>query len=698
MAFRIIIFLLFSSCNAHPVSAQPLGTWMDHLPYMRAKNVSAAANKIICTTPYALFTVDLGDNTIERLSKVNGLSEAGIAVMETDSVYNKTIIAYNSSNIDILSADRIINLDEIRRSNISVQKEITAIYFYKDKAYLAAAFGIVLIDLLKEEIRETYVIGASGKQVKVNQVAANDQFIYAATDEGVKRAPSSSVNLSDFRNWQDVNGGWSDGKVNGVSAAGGSIIIRKADSLFVGENNTWKFFYTTNLRISDVNVSSGKLIISESDERNARIVVLNSNGVVQKVYEQPGLIISPQEAIIKDNEIWIADASSGLMRSSGSSFISFRPNSPYSISTGEMVYDDGSFWVTSGIPSSGWEPSFSKNGFFKYNQQNWKNYPPSVLPALDSMYDLVTVAVSNKDHAVWIGSFGAGLLRFSEKESLQVFKQASGISSSLSNPDQYQVAGLRFDADFNLWISNYGAREPLVVRKNDGSFKKFTAPFPLNMNAVSEIVIDDFNQKWIVSPQGNGVLLYNHGASIDNTGDDQWKFYRTGKGNGNLPDNDVLSIARDKSGFIWIGTKRGIGIVQCPGQAFSGNSCEAILPVVQQDNFAGYLFSNEEVQAIAVNGADQKWIGTKHGAWLITSDGEKTIQHFTEDNSPLLSNDVRKIAIDPKTGDVFFATTKGICSFRGNAIEGNAVNDQVMIFPNPVPPGYNGSIAVRGIV
>jgi hypothetical protein len=122
-----------------------------------------------------------------------------------------------------------------------------------------------------------------------------------------------------------------------------------------------------------------------------------------------------------------------------------------------------------------------------------------------------------------------------------------------------------------------------------------------------------------------------------------------------------------------------------------------VLPIVQQDNFAGYLFSNEQVQAIAVDGADRKWIGTQNGAWLISANAEKTIYRFTESNSPLLSNDVKQIAIDGKTGEVFFATAKGICSFRSTATETTVTNNDVLVFPNPVPPGYTGTIAIRGV-
>jgi hypothetical protein len=119
---------------------------------------------------------------------------------------------------------------------------------------------------------------------------------------------------------------------------------------------------------------------------------------------------------------------------------------------------------------------------------------------------------------------------------------------------------------------------------------------------------------------------------------------------------------------------------------------------VQQGNFAGYLFKGQEVRSIAVDGADRKWVATKNGVFLISSEGDKLVYQFTEDNSPLLSSDVKKISIDGKTGEVYFATLKGICSFRSSATEGGITNENVLVFPNPVPPGFNGTIAIRGLV
>ena len=200
-----------------------------------------------------------------------------------------------------------------------------------------------------------------------------------------------------------------------------------------------------------------------------------------------------------------------------------------------------------------------------------------------------------------------------------------------------------------------------------------------------------------MAPLGNGLLCYDHGASIEAAGDDKWRRYSTGAGNGNLPSADVLCVAKDKNGYIWVGTADGIGVIECPELAATATGCDARWPVVSTGSLAGYLFKGSDVRSITVDGADRKWVATRNGVFLVSAAGDKVVYKFTEENSPLLSSDVKKIAIDGKTGEVFFATAKGICSFRSTATEGKQENEDVLVFPNPVPPGYKGTIGIRGL-
>ena len=679
---------------------QPIGSWREHLPYHQAIAVSGSSNQIFAATPYSVFSVQLLDNSLHAFSKMTGLSATGVSTIAFDVSTNKLIIAYLNSDIDILKDDLIKNIHAFKESSVAGDKRIFQIYCLNGKAYLCTGIGIVVVDEEKYEIRETYVIGSTGQQTRVNALTSDKSKFYAATVEGLKWAATSSPNLSDYHNWQleSSTNGLSAGPITGVEVlTDDHPIVLKNDSLLIKQSSGWNLFYSSGRHIQSITKSSSQLVVCEGLQSTARVVILNADGSVSKVI-QNGAIVRPMQAYAVGNDVWIADSSSGLVKYSGNTFSSYVPNSPQSIALGDLKIKENKLWASSGSVNASWVGQQNKNGLYRYSNNTWDNFNSTNIPGLDSLPDLIPLAIDVRDGSVWSGSFGGGLLQLKEDNSRIIFKQNSPLQSPPGMPGVYNVSGLAFDVQNNLWIANYGAAQNLHVRKADGNWRSFSIPFSLTENAVSNILIDDLDQKWIISPKGNGLICFNHGASIDNTGDDQWRIFKMGQGNGNLPDNNVLSIAKDKSGFIWVGTSNGVAIIPCTQQIFGAPACEAVIPVVQQGSFNGYLFNGEQVQAIAVDGADRKWIGTKHGAWLISADGEKTIYHFTADQSPLLDDDVRAIAIDGSTGEVFFATTSGICSFRSTATEGGTQNANVLVFPNPVPPTYTGQIAVRGLV
>ncbi|MBC7902113.1 MAG: hypothetical protein H7Y27_01760, partial [Gemmatimonadaceae bacterium] len=477
--------------------------------------------------------------------------------------------------------------------------------------------------------------------------------------------------------------GLSAGPVRDVKLFSGKLVVLKNDSLFVQSGVSWTPFFSPGSPISSISVSENKLLVTVSGQTNPSVIVVNAAGASENNL-QHALLRIPLQAKLWQNTVWVADSISGLVSAAGNSFRQFQPNSPQSSLPGAMATRNKTIWYAAG------------RGVDRFRDEEWKSFSEKNTPPIANMPDLLSPAIS-ADGSLYVGSNGGGMLQLKEDGSVVIFRQASPLEPSLSNQNHYRVTGLAFDTENNLWIANSGAANNLAVKKADDSWRKFFVPFTIPDNAVSQIVIDDINQKWIIAP-GNGLICFNHGLTIDNPGDDRWKMFRTGKGSGNLPDNAVLSIAKDRNGFIWVGTARGIGIIQCPQEVFSPAGCEAILPVVQQDNFAGYLFRDEKVQAIAVDGADRKWIGTANGVWLISADGAKTLERFTAGNSVLLDNNINSIAIDEKTGEVFFSTAKGICSYRGAATTGGEKTEDLLVFPNPVPPGYTGTIAIRGLV
>ncbi len=699
MRILLLVFFFVYYGAAAQTGLQPVDSWREELPYQSAIDVTASATKVYAATPYSVFSVDMATKEVERMSKVSGLSEAGVTAIQYDEASDKLYIAYANSNIDVLEKNGRHNIADLKRKNIAGDKTIYHIYADNRLCYLSTGIGIIVLDAEKYEVKDSWFIGSSGDYVKINMVTKDNNYIYAATEDGLKKV-SVNANAADYNAWQNVSGskGLGAAACKGVVNIQNKIIAVQNDSLWIQNGTEWFLFFADGWPVISINASKDKITVCQRTAGgNSKVVILNSDGSINNTIQYPGIISFPKKAIWQNEDYWVADLYGGLSQWSGGVPESYKLNSPEDIATGEMTVYNNILYVAAGSVNSAWNYLYNGSGVYKLSNGEWTNYNRYHYAQLDSMLDFITVAADPRDESVWAGSYGGGLLHIQVNDHFTIYKQNSPIRPMVGDPASYRVSGLAFDHENNLWICNYGADQYIHVRKNDSTWQSFTSPYRLTENAVAQIVIDDADQKWIVSPKGGGLICFNSGSSIDDTGDDRWRLYRTGNGNGNLPSNNVLSIAKDKNGFIWVGTDDGVGIIQCPQEAFSNTGCEALLPVVKQGNFANYLFKGEQVQSIAVDGADRKWIATKNGAWLINIEGDQVLQHFTEDNSPLLNNNVKSIAINGTTGEVFFATINGICSYRSTATEASQDSSTVLIFPNPVPPGYGGTIAIKGL-
>lgn len=693
-----LVGFLFLFVSTSIESQIPIGNWREHLNYQNCIQV-VKGDRIYCATNSNIFSVD-NNGEITRFSKTNGLNDVGVSAIGWDDQTQQLITTYNNSNVDIIKGSIVKNISSIQQARIVGNKSINHIFCLNGIAYLSTGLGIILVDLIKYEIKDTWIIGNNGNQVSVNSIGIQNGFCYAATNEGLKRAPLNSGNLANYTAWTLISGmsGLSNGPIQFTGIIGNQVLTTKNDSTFIFNNNSWRLFYAdTSWQIINSTISGDKLHLSQKNKNGgSRVIVLNPNGTIEKILTAPRIISQPRSAITDNNAVWVADQFGGLSQFTNT-VTRYIPNGPIGVANGEFAFSNSNLFVAAGSVNSAWNYLFNRHGVYNYSNGIWSSKGAFNTPQLDSTLDFISIAINPIDQSLWAGSYGGGLVQTTKTESIIYKQKNSALEPAIGDPTSYRVSGLAFDKNNHLWISNYGAAQALKLRKKDGSWKSFTIPFTLNENAIGQLVYDNYDQLWIVSPKNNGLICYQHGNNIDNTNDDKWKIFKQGIGNGNLPSNNVLCIANDKNNTIWVGTDDGIAIINCTNNVFANNGCDAILPVIQQDQFAGLLFKGEQIQAIAIDGANQKWIGTQNGAWLLSSDGKKIVHHFTSANSALLSNDVKKIGIDPSSGEVFFATFNGICSYRSTATEANEQMKNVLVFPNPVPSGFEGTIAIKGL-
>ena len=697
MKFVSFLFYLWASiASIQAQSIPPLGQWRDHVPNRNVIHVELISNEVFAATPFGIFTYDQTNNEFQRKTKVNGLSDIGLKVLGKDPSSNRVCVVYTNSNVDIIDDDLVSNIPDILLKKTSSDKTINNVAWIGDYIYLSSNLGIIVINPAKNEIKETYRTGQTSQDEKVYQVSVLEDVVYAATEHGLKKANFNSSTMNGIGAWStEVDAILSAGKYDDLLVWDNHLIAQKGDSIFIKRSGIWSLFYASRKPISKLSMSNHKLFMFQTDQDQSGIEIFtSSNDSTHTLYSAN--LSAPLDCKEANGVLWVADRVEGLLRFEGRNVQVNNPSSPDDIATGEAIYFNNTIWASAGSVSQDWQGKSTKGSVFQFDGSKWFTYNNQTNAELDSLPDIISLAGDPSSGDVFLGSFGGGLASLNQSK-VNVYKQNSPISPSSLLQGSYLVGGVCSDQESNIWVTNYGASNQLLVKKPDGAWKTFNIPFQHADNAVSKVIVDASSYKWIVSPKGNGLFCFDDAGTLDQTNDDRWRYFRQGKGSGNLPSSTVLSIASDRNGFLWVGTDRGVGIIQCGDNIFNTADCEASLPIVQQDAYAGLLFGEEPVYDIAVDGADRKWIATHHGVWLISADGQKVIYRFTKTNSPLLSDIVHHIVFNKENGEVFFLTDWGICSFRGTAIDPDVVKQKVIVFPNPVPPGYAGVIAVKGV-
>jgi hypothetical protein len=683
----------------------PVGQWRDHLPFSNLTSLARSTDRVWAASPYGLFWLDTEDNSINKLTKVNGLSDVGISRIAWNEQLGILLVAYKNANLDIIKGSTIINLPDIKNKQLSGDKSINNICFRNQFAYLSCDFGIVVVDLQRVEIGDTWYIGNQGNALRVFDLTFDKtgQNIYAATEQGLRKAAAAS-NLALFSSWTQA-GAFSNekGSFNLVEAFNDKIVTNlkavqyNQDTLYVLENGKWSVLMKgTYFPRFSLTASAGKLIVN----MGFYITLLNPDNTYNSQVNDynPGAMRATDMIIDPDGTKWITDAQFGLIRINPDGISNkIAPNGPATASTFVLVASGKDIWGVAGGRNDAFGNLYNKANAFRFSEGSWTSFYNITTSPLGEIRDYVTLAIDplNPKH-LFAGSWGWGISEYLDGVLKNQFTDAnSSLRAAAAWNVWIGIGGLAFDSKANLWASNSITPNLLSIKKVDGTWRSFNLS-PYNTIDVGQLLIDQSDQKWIVL-RNNGLLVFNDNHTIDNPADDRVKNLTNRVGNGNLSGSKVTSLAMDHDGLIWIGSDQGVSVIYNPGDIFTGSSFDAQTVRVVSEGKLIPLLESENITAIAVDGANRKWFGTANsGVFLISADGSKQILHFTADNSPLLSNTITCIGINGE-GEVFFGTDQGLVSYRGSASDPETSSSGAYAFPNPVRPNYNGVIAIKGL-
>lgn len=315
----------------------------------------------------------------------------------------------------------------------------------------------------------------------------------------------------------------------------------------------------------------------------------------------------------------------------------------------------------------------------------------------------------------WLGTMRSGIYEFKNLELVNHYTYDNSplttiVPNSPSKQNYVRVTALNYDHDGNLWMCNNECDTIVRILKKDRTWKAIYINSIKTLPTFDHTVFDRRGWAWMVSRRTtsngpSGIAIIDVNGTIDNTGDDTYKYlssFTNQNGVRYTPDL-YYCVTEDLNGAMWIGCESGVFMTSAPSQVFSDNFTltQVVVPRNDGSGLGDYLLGGVPVKCIAIDGGNRKWIGTlSNGVYLVSADGTEIIEHFTASNSPLISDEINDIAINGTTGEVFIATTAGLCSYQGDATDPAASmsSDALKVFPNPVRPEYLGNVHITGLM
>ncbi len=682
-----LILLLISFA----VQAQlpPVGGWRDHLSWNTAEAVAMTDQKIYCSNGIGLCIYNIQNRDISKLSKVNGLNDAGITALQSFS--NSVIIGYNNGNIDILQDDQIYNISDIKINQIYTTKNINHIYISGNTAYLSCAFGIVVLDLAQRQIRDTYIIGNNGISVEVFGMTQFGGSFYAATAQGIKRANAQSNTLIDFGAWSLVNNiPNANGTFKQIVATQNSIWVCDAQNNIYSSNgaNWITVPYTDGNNINRLRTDGTRLLVSTS---GALLIYDATNSLQQRIDSYNGVSVMAFDAISgAEGSYWIADNRQGLVQWKSSSTVSFHLlNGPSSNYTAALRFKSDRLLAVSGGKNDAWQPLNRPGEVHILYSNQWSNITST------GAYDFTDADISSENpNIIYASSWGEGVYVF---ENGTIKNHYTDLNSSLVADFSGKIlcSGLLMDKDNKLWVSNDKRASVLT----SGQWQILSWQSNFSMGRFTE---DAFKQIW--TPLNNaGIWVFGKDASEQGKDGSTIRLVpRVTFPSGDVSIYKINGITNALDNTVWIASDKGPVLYDNPSQILEGIGVNGKLAyhtgTVESDKIFS-LLGSETILSIAMDGAGRKWIATKSsGVFLISEDATQQVTQFTTENSPLFSNKVHDIAVSDRTGEIFFATDYGIVSYRGDAVSSGDDFGNVYVFPNPIRSDYFGEITITGLI
>ncbi len=674
--------------------------WTGYYSYFDIKDVVTANNRVFAASENAVFSYDAQTKEFVEYTTINGLSGQEISTIHYSETYELLVVGYTNGLIEVIFDDgrdvlTVVDI-ESRTSINSSNKRINNITEFGDVVYLSTNFGVSVFNLERLEFGDTFFIGDAGGQLQINQTAISNGFIYAASQTGgLRRGDLSNPNLIDFNNWTTI----AAGSFFGVESIEDNLYAFNANrSISSVSNNVLTTVGTLGQNPRDIKASNNRLVVTT---RDAVFIYDASLNLIQEIPINADFNTEYASAVLSPEYAFIGTKDFGVLKidfANSASPEEIHPDSPLLNRPFAITAGNGDLWLTFGDHSLTLNPfPLKSRGYSHLKNGSWINTPFSEVLNARSLKEVAINPFNNRE--IFIGSYFDGLLEINNEIPTELYTiDNSGLEPVVTTQRDTRVSVLQFDDSGLLWSLSNITENPLK------SYNPSTNEW--NVFSLSQVIEDPFDNNGftgleIGNDQTKWIGSQNRGLIGINTESGRTQIKNLSSEEDNMPSRYVTAVALDNNEQLWIGTTNGLRVLFNTSNFFNDDNIIAEQIIIEEDGVAQELLFQQLISDIEIDGSNNKWVGTADaGVFLLSPDGQRTIFHFTEDNSPLPTNTINDISIDGFNGIIYIATEKGLVSFNSGGSSPRESFEIARVYPNPVRPGFNiadKKIKIEGI-
>lgn len=693
----VVLAAFFTLLSADTAFGQ-IGVWKNYTSMQDVRAITRNGNTFWAATSGGLFAWTEGTESYQKFTSAEGLQSTDLTAVAIDK--NGDVWTGTSTGIIHVYSPRANTwryVPDIAGAN-QTNKRVNNISIVGDTVLISTGFGLSVFQIKQFQFADTYTKFGSlsgSVRVAVSSAAIFDGKIWATVSDGQSTSRTASASLSNPNllppeAWTLQIVGDATTIPKHLAVFNNRLYVGTSRGLFMLNGNAW---------ISNDSLS-GRNVTALASSANI-LSIVDASGIVstvssQNVFARFGAQVSfavTSVAINSAERPVVATINGGVMTFQ-TSWTSHFPNGPASNAFLSIAVDlDGNVWGGSGIDGNG-------KGFYRFDGKSklWKTFTRQNSPLLADDYWRASVACNGD---VWLGCWGntAGVVlmpRGAENvDTTRIFGRNVGISHIPGSPNYLVIGQAVCDNSGNTWMTVMipEDKHTLAVRKADGTWNTlpvYVAGVPqrylTDREVTRPLTVDASNNIWasVVTDGNRGVVCLNNRGSVTDSIADVYLTSANG-----LPSDVVRTIVADRDDDIWIGTDRGIAIILDPGNPTRSGGIASYKPL-----------SGLGINAIAVDPLNQKWIASNEGALLLSRDGTQTLAQFNvaNTNGKIIDNEIKDIAIDAKTGTVYFATASGLASLTTTSAQPKAEFDEITVSPNPYKIPNTVALTIDGLV